>query len=1792
MCHKQLLQNPSRAAALAAVILLIPSFSLAEPTGGTIVGGSGTISQSEINTTINQATGRLAIEWQTFNVAENESVQFIQPDINAIALNRILDENPSEIFGRIDANGHIVLVNPRGVLFGRNATVNAGGIIASALDIDSNAFMNGEFYFSAVANSEGRVINYGLLNAATGGSVSLIGQSVVNDGLISARLGAVNLASGAEAVVTFDADGLIGVEVTQKVLENDLGIDSAILNSGNIEAVGGQVLMTARVSQDLFSNAVNNEGLVRAASIQERNGKILLLGDGADVNNSGTLDVSAQDVDVDAGSVEIYGENIYLTGQVLADASAGNGGTVNFDSNNTTMMSADGSISAVSDSNGVGGDIKVLGEYIALLDSATINASGELGGGTVLIGGDRQGLNPEIHNAQGIYLGQNSSVMVDATMNGDGGTLVTFAEDVARLYGLLSARGGQVSGDGGFVETSGKQFFELLNAPLITAENGSGGYWLIDPYDIEIIDIANNENIDDSVANLFSPSAAVARLDIDALYDALFNGNGVTVEITTENAAGLDLGNITFTSDLDFDDIGSGVAGPQADTLLLNADNNIIINARIYDSDNANNLNTGGASNDLLNVQFLAGNQVSFGANGSVETGGGSFQSNSVSFDSSQGTIATSGGRNTAGGNIDITTTSGDLLLGTVLSSATNPNVTNISNDGNADLETNARDMDGADGGDITLITNNGNIIVSGRLDASGAVAEGVGGSGGRSGGNSGNISIDANGDGILTGNVQVQEVVATGGDGDARGSSNNGGGGDAGDVEFEANGTISLAGNVEAKGGEEDDFGTNPIDGSGGNITFNGIIQETGDATVSTGPTSGNIVFLQNIQDSNSSLQLEAGAGSITLGGDTTLSSLTFVSANNGLNLAGNLTTLMASQDLDFTPVSEIYINSSSTITSGRAIRTDNDFTVAASAANTYNLIFASPVILEDHININSGSNNGSVTFSSTVNGDAPNTQDLIIDAGSGDIAFNNAVGGVDPLRNITLAGDAINFNSAASVDASSIIINNSGTLTIAAGPGMDLDGNFNQVGLGGVSLGAGIRSADGNITFGNAVDIGNTLAQEVIVAPGTLVTLNANNGDITFNKSINGGGGGLSSLSLLADVNGNGDIQLLDVDLNQLTLSSGGDLNLLGDIDLVNSFNASNVDGSIIVENDISIQTSNTDITTASPVILNGDLTLDTGSGGGNIVVGGSVNGNNSINAYAGNGNVTLSADVGSLAAVTGVDVSGTNINLSGDITSTGVVSLDGATNLNNNVEIDTTDSGASPAGVNILLSGNLAGNGNDFTADAGTTGQFSVLEINNVADLSITANTANMGNILSTGSLLIDATNFSVGDSIVATNQITLNGDGVSQNGSVIQSQNGGVTQQGSLVTASGNFEVTANGDINVALMDTGNGDVILESTTGEISDNNGDLENISANSASLTAADGIGNGDAIETGVDTITLANTNNGDINIQNTGALTIAGANNSATIQGDINVGASGAMTLTGEVQSSGEVVLSSGTGWQQNQGANITAATLVDIDAQNTISQNADITITTTGGEVNVTSNSGGIIMNNARIDAQVGDINLIASGDIIADTLDTGYELGNISVVSTSGNILAARSGSNNLPHFIADRATFDTRSGQGIFGAPDPGPEFYIYADKIAIRAAFSNYRIVGDASDVADNSTFFAGLIETKAEVGGSQRMEVESLAVIDPAVFSKVRNFRVDNYAVKLPEDQLILEEEEDERKNKQDPDIFDEDKPYEAEADPAKTDQPDKPVENKTGVSPATDDAAVSDVSENAGQP
>ena len=149
--------------------------------------GAGAIAQSGNAMTVKQASQNFSVNWQSFGIASGETVRFVQPSVSAIALNRVLGNDASQIYGNLQANGQVFLINPNGVLFGRGAQVDVGGLVASTLNITDADFLAGNFRFQGTG---GNVTNQGSINA---NYVALLGNQVLNEGVITAQLGTVAL---------------------------------------------------------------------------------------------------------------------------------------------------------------------------------------------------------------------------------------------------------------------------------------------------------------------------------------------------------------------------------------------------------------------------------------------------------------------------------------------------------------------------------------------------------------------------------------------------------------------------------------------------------------------------------------------------------------------------------------------------------------------------------------------------------------------------------------------------------------------------------------------------------------------------------------------------------------------------------------------------------------------------------------------------------------------------------------------------------------------------------------------------------------------------------------------------------------------------------------------------------------------------------------------------------------------------------------------------------------------------------------------------------------------------------------------------------------------------------------------------------------------------------------------------------------------------------------------------------------------------------------------------------------
>jgi len=304
---------------------------LANPTGMTVQSGSANLSASGPQLTITTSQSAF-LNWQSFNIAAGETTIFNQPSANSVVINNIHDANASQIYGGLQANGMVVLMNSSGFYFGPNAFIKTGGLIVSTANCIPPQNSGGAWQFNGPPPLAS-IVNYGQIQVGNGGSAFLIADKVENHGDIEAPGGSVGLASGQTVLLSERPDGRgMSMEVTLP--------KGSVNNYGTIVADGGTIAMNARV--------VNQDGFVQANSVRDHDGTIELVA--ADQLTLGENSrISARGDDTSAGS---SGGNVTLqSGNDFSDnagsridvsggTQGGNGGNIEISAPNVLSLNS------------------------------------------------------------------------------------------------------------------------------------------------------------------------------------------------------------------------------------------------------------------------------------------------------------------------------------------------------------------------------------------------------------------------------------------------------------------------------------------------------------------------------------------------------------------------------------------------------------------------------------------------------------------------------------------------------------------------------------------------------------------------------------------------------------------------------------------------------------------------------------------------------------------------------------------------------------------------------------------------------------------------------------------------------------------------------------------------------------------------------------------------------------------------------------------------------------------------------------------------------------------------------------------------------------------------------------------------------------------------------------------------------------------------------------------------------------------------------------------------------------
>ena len=489
----------------------------------------------------------------------NLRIEITAPDTQAINIGQIiarsgkigiyaaLVKNSGEIRADgvvVGANGEILLRAKQNVTLENGSVITASGPTAGKITIRAES---------------GTVAMAGRLEAnaaqGTGGTINISApQGITVDS--GARISAVGIQGGS---VTLTAGGPLANMVAARPSQTALTAATATLTSGKQTGVAG--------TQSSGALAVDTGNAVTLTTGTAGGEVSLTAAEGA-IAVQGAIDVSG--TGGRGGSINIIANSditLDATSRILANGRAG--GEVRVEVTKGTLLA--GGLIEGRGSDGPGGKVYLLAPRVALIRRALIDVTGDLGGGMALIGGDFQGKNPFIQNASRTYFGPDAVIRADAITAGDGGKVIVWSDDGTQAYGTISARGGALSGNGGFVETSGKTWLDFRATVDTSAPHGAFGTLLLDPYNLTI-EAANPDLNGDSTTG--------DDLASTTLFFGTFAGQNSVITNGAVNTQ-LGLGNVTLQASNDLTVNAPISTGTPGRTLTLQAGAAVNINADI-----------------------------------------------------------------------------------------------------------------------------------------------------------------------------------------------------------------------------------------------------------------------------------------------------------------------------------------------------------------------------------------------------------------------------------------------------------------------------------------------------------------------------------------------------------------------------------------------------------------------------------------------------------------------------------------------------------------------------------------------------------------------------------------------------------------------------------------------------------------------------------------------------------------------------------------------------------------------------------------------------------------------------------------------------------------------------------------------------------------------------------------------------------------------------------------------------------------------------------------------------------
>ncbi len=612
--------------------------SHANPTTPTVAAGTVTFANPNPATLEITNSPAAIINWQSFNIGVGETTRFIQQDAASAVLNRVTGGSVSEILGSLTSNGRVFLVNPSGIIIGRDGMVDTAGLVLSTLGITNEDFLAGRLRFDGGPDSGG-ITNHGYIKTAPGGEVVLLAPSILNapedgnpqSGIIESENGELVLAAGYSITITSLDDPDISFDVSAPTGEA-VNLGQLIAKGGSIDVLAATIRHSGEINADALS--VDETGrIVLAASHSietapgseisargERSVDDAVLAPGA-AGGEVRLQAAVEPM-VEAGAARASATSATIAGRV--DVTGAVGGTAVVEADSVTLR-------ATVDASGAtaGGRVQVLGDQVQA-EGATLLANAAQGAaGEIRVGGGFQG-GEGLRAADTTDVDAASRFEANAQGAGDGGRVIVWSDLETDFRGRAEARGGDTAGDGGLVEVSGKEILRFSGSVDVGAPAGDAGTLLLDPRTIFIVEGGATVSAGDP-----TPFAGDG---FGSSFSVLSNGNILVVNQDADVAGFTDAGEILLLDS--FGTVLGSVGGNATNEKLgafgsfSNFDGN-----RFFRSPDAS---SGGFAQAGALILFDVGTGVELGRTGGISAGE-RFSLGSIQFAGSNLLVASTG---------------------------------------------------------------------------------------------------------------------------------------------------------------------------------------------------------------------------------------------------------------------------------------------------------------------------------------------------------------------------------------------------------------------------------------------------------------------------------------------------------------------------------------------------------------------------------------------------------------------------------------------------------------------------------------------------------------------------------------------------------------------------------------------------------------------------------------------------------------------------------------------------------------------------------------------------------------------------------------------------------------------------------------------------------------------------------------------------------------------------------------------------------------------------------------------